>query len=62
MSRTMVNLYCKYCWASFNRQAILAMLIDLGVKTSSSPSYCHDSPDKLHDFVSKEKLQGEDDE
>jgi len=63
----MINLYCKHCGASFEKKALLAMLIDAGARVSgSAPDHCTYSPDKLHDFVSakdaNEALLGEKDE
>lgn len=41
---------CKACGMSFQRAAMLAMLIDLGCQTSD-PNYCHETEDHEHDWV-----------
>jgi len=47
----MAELFCEYCGVSFMRQALLAMLIDLGARSSSDPVECYESPDGEHRFV-----------
>ena len=53
----MTELYCRHCGVSFKRQALFAMLIDLGAR-GSNPVYCHKSPDEKHEFINEDTDPG----
>ena len=53
-------MYCKACGEDLKRVMLLALMIDMGCKTSSDPNRCHETQDSKHIWIEEEKKVEED--